>query len=332
MNKHIKCNAKFGRCLTSFSVAISIFLTATNVFSQTARKQVDLQSCDNTIFNNANLVIPINTSEGNTTTASLKNSMGVLPKTNNGEFRLITTGSDPIYLKFPSSTTEVKVEEIERNSAIKDQIEFVFKTIAALDTSENKRRKEPEKCGILIPTFPRSNITLAVLAEATKPEAQTNNNANKNQSTDKNLAASLKLVVGPREPWYLTGDVPITNIKLLEKSNGQLALKEKPASFYLGVNYRFTGDYLTGYQPFDAKRLTSLTDNVSGKFLFKASAKPSESMGLGLSYKMALGEVFIARMRTMNKDEDGTALGGNTYGWGFGVSFDLAGNLPNWLK
>jgi hypothetical protein len=50
-------------------------------------------------------------------------------------------------------------------------------------------------------------------------------------------------------------------------------IKEQPASFYIGFNYKF-GDVFTNYP------VKKFYRDLSMKFLVKASSRPSESMGL----------------------------------------------------
>lgn len=301
-------------------ISIQLFLS-TAIWAQdqgtTKTTEVKLMSCTDPQFvldNSNKLQIDFN----NPITG--RNPNNRIVKAENGSYRLIyKEQSEPssLHLKFPSGTTKATAREARRKAAIEDQVVTIIDAVTKKNNSQpflglTQPEKEPLECAIVVPTYQSSDI----LFEVTAPDG----------AAKADITTNLKLTAGPRESLYLTGDVPLTSIKQIRKENGVLSLKETPASFYLGMNYRLYGDYLSGYQA------SSHRDNISAKLMFKVSAKPTESMGFGLSYKMAMGELFVARMRTINTDADGSALGGNTFGWVVGLSFDLKDNLPNWLK
>jgi hypothetical protein len=96
----------------------------------------------------------------------------------------------------------------------------------------------------------------------------------------KNAEASTATVLtGPREPWNISADVPVTrlgDVKVDDKFEN-IKLTKTPDSFYAGFNYAPVGDAL--------KAPASLAEAFTFKALLKASRRPFDSFGLGIGLR-----------------------------------------------
>ena len=223
------------------------------------------------------------------------------------DLRKITEGRPIFYFEAPPETAILAVKEVSRQTRIAEELKSLVDAI--LKGQEKALSLNERKCFKYTQEYSRSRIT--VIAK---------------DAGDKALA-EMTVVTGPAEHWYLTADLPVSNVKQLkyDSASNTVIEKEKPASIYLGINYRPFGDVLSDYPNADFK------NNVALKFLLKASSKPSESMGIGIGYSFNFAEIFVSRMRTKNEE----GVPGSNLGYRdstvFGVSFDIAKGI-GWLK
>lgn len=225
--------------------------------------------------------------------------------------RIPPSGKDtPHMLKVPTGAAKVNLKEEKRKTRIAEDLatlkkiaEGMFKTQA--EFTEAVAKKE---CVKYEQSYDRATVEIQVL-----------------DSQGKELSSST-LVAGPSEHFYLSADMPVTNIKQLTYDSGTNSVieKEKPASFYIGLNAKF-GDVFTNYQ------FKEFYNDLSIKALVKASSRPSESMGVGVGYNFKLMEIFVARVWTKDDQNVGGASVGTTASTIFGVSFNLTKGLE-WTK
>ena len=168
----------------------------------------------------------------------------------NQDARIISKTGDVIYLKVPNNTKTIELNEEKRKSRIAQEIITI---IEAIKPGVSIKADEIKECVMYMQKYKRSNLHVSA-----------------KNSGDKELS-SKTLILGPKENWYLSVDMPVTDINQLtyDQTTNSVVEKEKPSSFYLGINYQF-GDVLIDY---DDKKFT---DNLSLKFMAKASS-PSES-------------------------------------------------------
>lgn len=86
------------------------------------------------------------------------------------------------------------------------------------------------------------------------------------------------LLTGPKEHWFFSADVPLTKASQLQtnEQTGQVELADEPSTFYVGVNFMW-GDLAAADQGFFS--------NVVFKGLLKASRRPLDSLGFGMSMR-----------------------------------------------
>jgi hypothetical protein len=94
--------------------------------------------------------------------------------------------------------------------------------------------------------------------------------------------AAADILTGPREPWSLSADVPVTSIgdvKVDDKAEN-IELADTPGTFYVGLNFAPFGDAL---------RLPGgFAEALTVKALLKASRRPSDSFGIGVGLRPGL--------------------------------------------
>lgn len=212
--------------------------------------------------------------------------------------------------KFTKSEVDklvITVEETRRKSHIEDDVAQLV-TYFAKSVGEPivEAPEVPKKiCFAYTTAFKRSTIAVQVNSEP---------------------PINRSLIAGPEEHLSLSADLPINNVKQLTydaSSPSGVSPKDKPTSFYLGVNYKF-GDVYTNYDYFDPH-------NFSGKLLFKASSSPNESMGVGIGYSFKFVELFVARVWTRDDVNTGKANLGTTPSTIRGISFNVSKGIA-WLK
>jgi len=169
----------------------------------------------------------------------------------------------------------------------------------------------PKSVGEYIQEYERSTITVSM-----------------DYPSNKDGVLKKEIISGSIEHMYLSADMPLTNVKQLkyDSKTSKVIEREKPASFYIGVNYKL-GDVFINYDTWDLK-------NLSIKGLLSGSSRPSESMGLGLGYQFNIEgvslEAFVARVWTADDDSAGGAGVGRTPSNVVGISFDV-GKAASWL-
>ncbi len=241
--------------------------------------------------------------------------------------RVITQGEgQEIYFLFKGidsvGTVTGTVAETERKSRITQEAKDVIGTILGQKgvTIKSLETGIPvESCYLHIEKNKRGTLAVKIkqIPPAANADAVTGN-------------YSGKILIGPTEHFNLSADMPVTNIKQLtyDSGSGTVIEKEKPASFYLGLNARW-GDVYTNYET-----LGSYWKGISLKGLVKASSRPSESMGVGLSFpvpKVGPLEFFVARVWTKDDQSVGGASLGKTGSTVWGLSFNVPKGLE-WFK
>ena len=199
----------------------------------------------------------------------------------------------------------ISIEETRRKSHIEDDVaQLVDYFKPTLSKAFGLLEERKKTCIAYTSAFDRSTIVIQV---------------------DSAPPINRSLIAGPEEHWSLSADLPINNIKQLtyDSKTSTIVEKDKPTSFYLGVNYKL-GDAYTNYDYFDWR-------NLSGKILFKASSSPNDSMGAGIGYSLNFVDVFVARVWTKNDVNTGLSSLGTTPSNIYGISFNVSKGI-SWLK
>lgn len=217
----------------------------------------------------------------------------------------------------------VTIEESRRKSRIVEDIAKVF-----------EYAKGQAKAGI-----DKGAERLAAVVEVPQPQCVTYKSAYKRSTIsvqgsipvqwrsngEPKLSINRSLIAGPKEHWSLSADLPITNVKQLtyDSNTASVVEKDKPTSFYIGVNFK-VGDVYTNYDYLDL-------NNLSGKFLFKASSSPNDSMGVGVGYSFKFVELFYVRVWTRDDVSTGKTNLGTTPSNIYGVSLNISKGI-SWLQ
>ena len=224
----------------------------------------------------------------------------------NGEpTRLLSKQGEVLCFKVPSNADKVAVSETPRSTRIAKDL-ATFRDIAKkVGGMKDALVDEEEKCFQYRQRNERSLLSLTP------------------QSGDTQLGKA-DFILGDEEHWWLSADVGLTNIKQLTlDKNGNPTVKEKPSSFYIGVNYKIGDVFHQG------NKLSGL-DRLSAKFLFHASTTPSDSMGAGLAYDLNVVTLFVARVWTKHDASVGGTIG-TTQSTVAGISFDISKGL-DWVN
>ncbi len=152
--------------------------------------------------------------------------------------------------------------------------------------------------------------------------------------------ASLPLVTGPKEHWFITGDAIVRGVKELkyDPDSKTIVEREKPQQLYLGINYMM-GDVLRKYPWYSGER-------VVAKFMFLPNKHPFDSIGAGIGFRVVDGVfkdndisgglVIFAGSFWSKNDAVETSTGavtqrGRSQSWRFGLSYDVS-TLLGWLN
>lgn len=210
-------------------------------------------------------------------------------------------------LKFPIGTDAITIREEERQLRIAEEISTIIKAVSG-DFKNAEKSVAEQLCASYTQKYKRSTIKITAVDE------------------NKKELAARTLIAGQEEHLYLSADLPISNIKQLtyDSSTNSVIEKEKPAAFYLGVNWQI-GDVFEEYSGKEFYKKLSL------KLMLKASSRPSESYGVGIGYSFDAVDVFAARLRTKDDSNVGVASLGYTDATVFGVSFNISKGLA-WFK
>ena len=139
--------------------------------------------------------------------------------------------------------------------------------------------------------------------------------------------ASVSLVSGRAEHWYLSADVMMTDeVRWAREEDGGLGIGDAPPVFYVGANY-LLGDLLANRRP--------RWGNIFLKVFVKGSKRPQDSVGVGVGWRgltiplvdLELLSPFVARTWTRGDGETGNT----ERHWRFGVSLNLDRALK-WLE
>lgn len=211
----------------------------------------------------------------------------------------------------------VTIEESRRKSRIEEDVAKVFEyakgQAKAFEISAVVEVPEPQ-CVTYKSAYKRSTISV----QGSIPVQWRSNGEPK-------LLINRSLMAGPKEHWSLSADLPIINVKQLtyDSNTASVVEKDKPTSFYVGVNFK-VGDVYTNYDYWDL-------NNLSGKFLFKASSSPNDSMGVGFGYSFKFVELFYARVWTRDDVSTGKTNLGTTPSNIYGISLNISKGI-SWLQ
>ncbi len=201
--------------------------------------------------------------------------------------------------KVPLQAQDVTIDEEKRQSRLGQDLTTIFKAIT---------KRAPDNCVRWTRLHKRSMMTI--------------------EGKDKNgeVILQTEIAVGPPEHLYLSADMPVTKIKQIvyDSDSKTFQEKEKPSSFYLGLNWRW-GDLYTHHS------VNEFYKDLSLKALFKASSHPSDSMGLGIGYSLPYCEIFVASVWTQNDDSVPGTSKGTTQSYIVGLSFNISKGME-WLK
>jgi hypothetical protein len=230
--------------------------------------------------------------------------------------RVFSKKGDTYYFTVPKSIDRVEAAETARSTKVASDLAVlreIAKTIAQAGGSgltTFRAKIELPKCYQFTQGYERSTLSI-------KPVKSGDPNAK---------FGKANIITGSIENFWLSADMGTNNIKQLTlDANNKVVSKEKPASFYVGFNYKL-GDV---YQSYDVIGPETYK-NISLKFLLHASSTPSDSMGLGIGYDFPWVNLFFARVWTKNDSSLGSPIG-TTKSNVVGVSFDLSRGL-DWLK
>ena len=247
-------------------------------------------------------------------------------------------------------SVKYQVKEEKRDSRFEDDLKTLFTIIPKLkDSREIAAKSNQVHCIEYTQQHKRSTITIHLATLKTKQEGSASPAAAKADhaaettgssviTTKKELVkeaadqtkgkteaedesfdkSSESLVAGPREMFYLTADMPVSQVKQVQydKASNKVTEKDAPSTFYFGFNITPFGDAATNY------RADSVLENMSIKLLAKASSRPSESTGIGIGYRFSMFDFFVAHMRT--QDDPNVSSGGATSSTAYGISFNIS--------
>lgn len=229
--------------------------------------------------------------------------------------RLPPAGKGEVHVVLvPKNAKNLTIEEKERDSRIAEDLTTLRKIIFQVADSKPKGAAflkngsvERRDCVKYVQKYERATVNVKTYSGGKEPDGE------------------HQFIAGPSENFYLSADLPISNIKQLtfDEKSSSLVEKEKPASFYVGLNYKF-GDIFTNY-PYD-----KFYRDVSAKFMIKAASKATQSLGFGLAYSLKEAEIFVARVWTKDDSSVGGEKLGTTQATVFGLSFNLTKGL-GWI-
>lgn len=217
------------------------------------------------------------------------------------------------YFKVPEKADSIEATETARSTRIANDLAKLIEIAKTIRRDPVDLAKPKPKCYEFTQGYERSTLSI-------KPVSTSDTNAK---------FGKADVITGPIENFWLSADMGVNNIKQLTlDANNKVVTKEKPASFYVGFNYKL-GDVYESYKVISPETYK----NISLKLLFHASNAPSDSMGMGVGYDFPWVNLFFARVWTKN-DSSIASIGrplGTTRSNIVGVSFDLSHGLE-WLK
>jgi hypothetical protein len=228
------------------------------------------------------------------------------------EFRIIAERGASKILYVTDSSNKISGVEIRRKSRVAEDIGTLVRIAGNLAVGlEIKALHDDEITGYCVEyrsLFKRANLRISTLDD-------------QNQ-----IKHTYDVIVGPAEHWYLSADLILSNTKQLsyDDDTGRIMEREKPGSFYIGLNRKF-GDVFTNYSGIEFYK------NFSIKGIVKASKNPGESVGIGFGYTFDMAEIFVGRVWTRDDQNVGAEKLGTTDATVVGLSFNLTRALE-WLK
>ena len=260
-----------------------------------------------------------------------------------GNSRVYATKGDQllVYVIQGKSNADVSFDEAERDTELIHDIKQLIAAIAG-EKPEGEARKVTEVMVTRVVYEVQDDRALFTVGMTVKkPEDSKPSKKGTDGATEKKKADSqVTITTGPKEHLYIAADVRLVKAAQLTYDSGTKSFQEKdvPSAFYLSINYMLGDFYAT-------EQLHGLIDNLVFKALFNASAKPYESMGVGIGFRFpelsGLGQTLNQLSPfggvVWNLDDkviNGTVKTRSNYGspkiiGGFSYNLD---NLYNWLK
>ncbi len=191
------------------------------------------------------------------------------------------------YFNDATKSIDLKVDEKLRQPVVFDQLQALAKFVqganitgVALKVDQFQYRLAKKRATVAI-SAELSATTSPIQSAFAEPKwivvFDFTNGGKKNAE-----ASTATLLTGPREPWTISADVPVTRIgdvKIDDKFEN-VKLSRTPDSFYAGFNYSFGGDALT--------TPSSLAEAFTLKAMLKASRRPTDSFGLGMGLRAGI--------------------------------------------
>jgi len=184
-------------------------------------------------------------------------------------------GGAPGEMECADSGAKLEYDETERPTALAAGLNEIFK--AGLDVVLSQKgvriQSGPESAKPLL-CIKTNYRTLAELRAVVKAKMIAPG-ATKDTTTE----AVQRLITGPAEHWFLSGDVitkRLSEVKF-DEGTGTFARKEKPGLVYLGLNW-MAGDVYSG--------APQIKDRFVAKVMIAAASKPLDSVGAGVGLRI----------------------------------------------
>jgi hypothetical protein len=204
-----------------------------------------------------------------------------------------------IFIGNLKNKTKIAVKEDKRDSQI------IADFAAVIRKSDDQKFIGANSCIKYVQSYERATVEVKATITVDK--------------SDKKVSGTF--IAGPEENLYLSFDMPVTDVKQLSFDSGSIVEKEKPSSFYLGLNWQI-GDIFTDY---DKKK--DFYKKISLKAMFSIGESLNDSRGFGLSYEFKYADIFVAKVRTKSDDSNLDEKESTIYG----ISFPI-GKRMSWLN
>jgi hypothetical protein len=205
-----------------------------------------------------------------------------------------------VYVFYRGDRPSVGFKEDSRKTRLRTDFETLAKLgLAIATTKEALAGTPPLSCVASMHklTQERANLAVSVSQEAavsplkpSSPSTPSSSTTHEDMPGAKPQAsndekgvkkASVSLVTGPTEHWFLSADLPIGRLDELKYDSATATFKatKTPSQFYIGV------DYMVGDLIHDPAKAGSVWSNVVLKAVVKASKHPMESVGLAVGLR-----------------------------------------------
>lgn len=196
---------------------------------------------------------------------------------------------------------------------------------------------QEELSNLAVPTTPSERATAQDLAK-TAVALRDEQSAVSQGGARSEKSASIEIITGPAEHWFLSADIAINDVEQLkfDTDTGMLSERGEPSPVYLGINYQL-GDIHTKGKLF--------WKNFVLKGMIEASSTPSESLGAAIGYRGFTRKKHGLDLTTFSpwigytftKEDEMDSMGGFTrntarnseFRWGISVNLD---KLFGWVK